>query len=48
MDGAFNSPTLGLESMMRQLSYEAITVAVAAIKQRVEPQAEEAATAGKR
>ena len=40
MDGAFNNPTLGLESTMRQLSYEAITVAVAAIRQRVEPQQE--------
>ena len=40
MDGAFNNPSLGLESMMRQLSYEAITVAVAAIRQRVEPQQE--------
>ena len=40
MDGAFHSPTIGLESMMRQLSYEAITVAVAAIRQRVEPHQE--------
>jgi len=40
MDGAFHTPTIGLESMMRQLSYEAITVAVAAIRQRVEPQQE--------
>ena len=40
MDGAFHSPTIGLESMMRQLSYEAITVAVAAIRQRVEPHPE--------
>eukprot|EP00435_Cladocopium_sp_Y103_P051421 s4628_g16.t1 len=40
MDGAFQGPTIGLESMMRQLSYEAITVAVAAIRQRVEPQQE--------
>ena len=40
MEGAFHSPTIGLESMMRQLSYEAITVAVAAIRQRVEPQQE--------
>eukprot|EP00435_Cladocopium_sp_Y103_P026326 s2092_g6.t1 len=40
MDGAFHGPTIGLESMMRQLSYEAITVAVAAIRQRVEPQQE--------
>ena len=28
MDGAFHALTIGLESMMRQLSYEAITVAV--------------------
>ena len=40
MEGAFQSPTIGLESMMRQLSYEAITVAVAAIRQRVEPHQE--------
>ena len=40
MDGAFHAPTIGLDSMMRQLSYEAITVAVAAIRQRVEPQQE--------
>jgi len=40
MDGAFHAPTIGLESMMRQLSYEAITVAVAAIRLRVEPQQE--------
>ena len=40
MDGAFQNPTLGLESMVRQLCYEAITVAVAAIRQRVEPQQE--------
>ena len=40
MDGAFQNPSLGLEAMMRQLSYEAITVAVAAIRQRVEPQQE--------
>ena len=40
MDGAFHGPTIGLESMMRQLSYEAITVAVAAIRLRVEPQQE--------
>ena len=40
MEGAFHAPTIGLESMMRQLSYEAITVAVAAIRQRVEPQQE--------
>ena len=40
MDSAFQNPTIGLESMMRQLGYEAITVAVAAIRQRVEPQQE--------
>ena len=40
MEGAFHAPTIGLESMLRQLSYEAITVAVAAIRQRVEPQQE--------
>jgi len=40
MEGAFQNPTLGLESMVRQLCYEAITVAVAAIRQRVEPQQE--------
>ena len=40
MDGAFQNPTLGLESMVRQLCYEAITVAVAAIRQRVELQQE--------
>ena len=33
-------PQLDWESMMRQLSYEAITVAVAAIRQRVEPHQE--------
>ena len=31
-DAAFDHPNLGLESMLRQLSYEAITVAVAAIR----------------
>ena len=40
MDGVFNGPSLGLESKLRQLCYEAITVAVAAIRQRVEPQQE--------
>ena len=35
-DAAFTNPSLGLESMLRQLSYEAITVAVAAIRQRVD------------
>ena len=35
-DAAFVHPNLGLESMLRQLSYEAITVAVAAIRQRVD------------
>ena len=35
-DAAFDHPNLGLESMLRQLSYEAITVAVAAIRQRVD------------
>ena len=35
-DGAFTHPSLGLESMLRQLSFEAITVAVAAIRQRVD------------
>ena len=40
IESAFHGPTIGLESMMRQLSYEAITVAVAAIRQRVEPQQE--------
>ncbi len=35
-DGTFTGLTLGLESMLRQLSYEAITVAVAAIRQRVD------------
>ena len=39
-DGVFNNISLGLESMMRQLSYEAITISVAAIKQRVEPTVE--------
>ena len=37
LDGAFQNVSLGLESMLRQLSYEAITISVAAIKQRVEP-----------
>ena len=40
MDGAFHAPTIGLESTMRQLSYEAITVAVATIRLHVEPQQE--------
>ena len=40
MDGTFTNASLGLESMMRQLSYEAITISVAAIKQRVEPTVE--------
>ena len=40
VDSAFVTVTLGLESMMRQLCYEAITVAVAAIKQRVDPSTE--------
>ena len=37
MTTVFTHPTLGLESSLRQLSYEAITIAVAAIRQRVEP-----------
>ena len=40
LDGAFQNVSLGLESMLRQLSYEAITISVAAIKQRVEPSVE--------
>ena len=40
VDGAYHNVTLGLESMLRQLSYEAITISVAAIKQRVEPSVE--------
>ena len=40
MDGTFTNDSLGLESMMRQLSYEAITISVAAIKQRIEPTVE--------
>ena len=40
LDGAFSSVSLGLESMVRQLSYEAITISVAAIRQRVEPSIE--------
>ena len=40
MDGTFLAPMEGLQSMMRQLSYGAITVAVAAIRVRVEPQQE--------
>ena len=38
--GAFTNPTFGTESFLRQLSYESITIAVAAIKQRVEPHTE--------
>eukprot|EP00435_Cladocopium_sp_Y103_P074393 s19_g48.t1 len=37
LDSTFQDMTLGLEAMMRQLSYEAITISVAAIKQRIEP-----------
>ncbi len=37
MTTVFTHPTLGLEPCLRQLSYEAITIAVAAIRQRVEP-----------
>ena len=37
MNAVFTNPTLGVESVLRQLSYEAITIAVAAIRQRVEP-----------
>ena len=40
LDSAFQNATLGLESMLRQLSFEAITISVAAIKQRVEPSVE--------
>ena len=40
LDSSFTSVSLGLESMLRQLSYEAITISVAAIKQRVEPSVE--------
>ena len=40
VDGTFTNPSLGVESMMRQLSYEALTIAVAAIRQRVEVPAE--------
>lgn len=40
LTGAYTSPSFGIESMLRQLSYEAITIAVAAIKQRTEPHAE--------
>jgi len=40
MDGAFRAPTIGLKAMLRQLSYEAMTVAVAAIRLRVERQQE--------
>ena len=40
MDGTFTNASLGVESMMRQLSYEAITISVAAIKQRIEPTVE--------
>ena len=40
LDSSFTSVSLGLESMVRQLSYEAITISVAAIKQRVEPSVE--------
>ena len=36
VDSAFHNSSLGLESLLRQLSYEAITISVAAIKQRVE------------
>ena len=40
LDSSFTSVSLGLESMLHQLSYEAITISVAAIKQRVEPSVE--------
>eukprot|EP00435_Cladocopium_sp_Y103_P039155 s2135_g10.t1 len=40
LDSTFQDMTLGLEAMMRQLSYEAITISVAAIKQRIEPTVE--------
>ena len=40
IDSAFQNATLGLESMVRQLSFEAITISVAAIKQKVEPSVE--------
>lgn len=40
LDNAFNNPSLGLEAMMKQLCYESITIAIAAIKQRVETQLE--------
>ena len=40
LDSSFTNVSLGLESMLRQLSYEAITISVAAIKQRVEPSVE--------
>lgn len=39
-DARFRNVLLGVESMMRQLSYEAITISVAAIRQRVEPTVE--------
>ena len=38
--GAFTNPTFGAEFFLRQLSYESITIAVAEIKQRVEPHSE--------
>ena len=40
LDSAYHNATLGLEAMLRQLSYEAITISVAAIKQRIEPSVE--------
>ena len=40
IDTAYHNATLGLESMLRQLSYEGITISVAAIKLRVEPTVE--------
>ena len=40
LDISFNNVSLGVETMMHQLRYEAITTSVAAIKQRVEPTVE--------
>lgn len=40
LDLTFTNAPLGLESMMRQLNYEAIKISVAATKQRIEPTVE--------
>lgn len=40
LDSSFNNVSLGVESMICQLSYEAITISVAAIRQRVGPTVE--------